>query len=94
MSNDELLLLLSFFVAFCRYGDIVAVTDLERIVCIVLVIIGATVYAYFMGNINVIVAALNASGTRKGEWLNIAEEFHLHRNFRTGITPRKLRWES
>jgi hypothetical protein len=53
----------------------VAVTDLERIVCIVLVIIGATVYAYFMGNINVIVAALNASGTRKAKQLEAVDTF-------------------
>jgi len=57
------------------YGDIVPYSDMERIVTTALVMVMATLYAYFMGNINMMVASLNINSTRKSQQLDLIDTF-------------------
>mmetsp|Transcript_21766 Transcript_21766/g.41522 ORF Transcript_21766/g.41522 Transcript_21766/m.41522 type:complete len:997 (-) Transcript_21766:389-3379(-) len=70
------------------YGDVAAVSDMERLLSVVLVMLGATVYAYFMGNMNIMVAAINSSASKKARQLERVDAFLKSHSVPPGISDR------
>lgn len=50
--------------------------------------LGATVYAYFMGNMNIMVAAINSSASKKARQLERVDAFLKSHSVPPGISDR------
>lgn len=57
------------------YGDMNAVTTTERIVCCFMMLLGAGVYAYVVGNITSTVASMEAGSRRYQELMDMLNQF-------------------
>jgi len=70
------------------YGDVVAVSNIERICSMVLMMVGATVYAYFTSNMNVVVASINIANTRKNQHMAAVNRFLKDRQVPVHVAER------
>lgn len=61
------------------YGDIVAVTVPEKVVAGCIMLLGASVFGYFMGSMATLVAALNSSAARMARKRAAVDDFLRHR---------------
>ncbi|WIA23100.1 hypothetical protein OEZ86_010005 [Tetradesmus obliquus] len=66
-------------IAAVGYGDVVGHSVLEKIVAMIAMLTGATVFGYFMGSMTVMVSALNASSARMATKRQAVDDFLRHR---------------
>ncbi|GMH45876.1 hypothetical protein BSKO_13839 [Bryopsis sp. KO-2023] len=70
------------------YGDVVAITVAEKIMAIICMIIGVTVFAYLMGAVTSILGALNSSQSRITAKKQRIDEFLKNRKVPTALCNR------
>jgi CRP-like cAMP-binding protein len=69
------------------YGDITPTTNTERVYATIMMILGATVFGYIVGNVASLVTAENASGEREKIW-NVTAEWIDEQNIAKMQKPR------
>jgi len=72
------------------YGDLVPTSTLERAVAIISMVIGVTVFGYFMGNMTSMVGAMNDAQQEHDKRMETIQKFLRFRDIPSGLADRVI----